>query len=273
MKKILIILFCALLFSSCDEKTKTKKDKRTSQVMEKYYESQLCECAYKNGPTECMDLWKKYEKKTGKQGDDLECIVEAMMDMEESPAEEIVENAAEQYYESQLCECAYKNGPTECMDLWKEYEKKTGKQGDDLECIVEAMMDMEESPAEEIVEYAEEEYYDDEFEEEVYYDKEYNSGWSIFEGDFVVESKGSWDHNTTVSATSSQSGERISFYYSAWYDLGETRGLFEDGISWDELVEGEGYRIKYSQRNWVENYETGGWSMGNFIISVETMLD
>ena len=212
MKKILIILFCALLFSSCDEKTKTKKDKRTSQVMEKYYESQLCECAYKNGPTECMDLWKKYEKKTGKQGDDLECIVEAMMDMEESPAEEIVENA-------------------------------------------------------------EEEYYDDEFEEEVYYDKEYNSGWSIFEGDFVVESKGSWDHNTTVSATSSQSGERISFYYSAWYDLGETRGLFEDGISWDELVEGEGYRIKYSQRNWVENYETGGWSMGNFIISVETMLD
>ena len=123
MKKILIILFFASLFSSCDEKTKRNKDKRTSQVMEKYYENQLCECLYTNGPGECLDLWKKYEKKTGKQGDDLECVVEAMMDMEEQPAEEIDE-------------------------------------------------------------YEEDEYYDDEFEEEVYYDKEYNRGGSIFEGDF-----------------------------------------------------------------------------------------
>ena len=77
MKKILIILFFASLFSSCDEKTKRNKDKRTSQVMEKYYENQLCECLYKNGPGECLDLWKKYEKKTGNQADDLECGVEA----------------------------------------------------------------------------------------------------------------------------------------------------------------------------------------------------
>ena len=76
MKKILIILFCASLFSSCDEKTKRNKDKRTSQVMEKYYENQLCECLYTNGPGECLDLWKKYEKKTGKQADDLDCVFE-----------------------------------------------------------------------------------------------------------------------------------------------------------------------------------------------------
>ena len=81
MKKILIILFCASLFSSCDEKKKKNisplKDKKISQVMEKYYENQLCECLYKNGPDECLDLLEKYEKKTGKQGDDLECVVKA----------------------------------------------------------------------------------------------------------------------------------------------------------------------------------------------------
>ena len=65
----------------------------------------------------------------------------------------------------------------------------------------------------------------------------------------------------------------MNFHYEAWYNLGETRGLFENGVWYDELQEGQEYLIEYSPRKWVENYETGGWMMGNFITSVETMLD
>ena len=176
----------------------------------------------------------------------------------------------DKYYEKRLCECVYKNGPGECMDLWKKYEKKTGKQGDDLECIVEAMMDMEESPAEEIVEYAEEEYYIDDTDDEEDYDFE---KYEYFECECTVTWKGTWDYNIEVEAINNWSGETMNFHYEAWYNLGETRGLFENGVWYDELQEGQEYLITYSPRKWVENYETGGWMMGNFIISVETMLD
>ena len=81
--------------------------------------------------------------------------------------------------------------------------------------------------------------------------------------EILVEGKGSWDMNTTIW------GNKGTFYYSAWSGLGETRGLYKGKISWQDIVEGNSYKVYYSPRNWVENYETGGWSSGNFIIRIE----
>ena len=81
--------------------------------------------------------------------------------------------------------------------------------------------------------------------------------------EILVEGKSSWDMNTVIWSN------KETFYYSAWSGLGETRGLYKGKISWQDIVEGNSYKVYYSPRNWVENYETGGWSSGNFIIRIE----
>ena len=88
----------------------------------------------------------------------------------------------------------------------------------------------------------------------------------VFFTELLVDFKGSWDMNITIS------GANGNYYYSA-RAYGETRSLYEGEIPWQEIVEGNTYKVYYSPRNWVEDYETGEFGTANFIIRIELLDD
>tara|TARA_Y100000991_G_scaffold111436_1_gene83985 strand:+ start:12441 stop:12989 length:549 start_codon:yes stop_codon:yes gene_type:complete len=155
-------------------------------------------------------------------------------------------------YKKELCRCVQKNDPRECEDLLLKYEEKSGLDGEDLECFRLAIVTsngVEEAPA-----------ITSGYLEEVEAPAE-----SLTE--IKITGKLGWDMNNIISGVDINTGEQMSLYYSAWYPDG-TRGIMEYGINWDDIIINETYEVKFSIRNWVENYETGGWENGNFIISI-----
>ena len=89
----------------------------------------------------------------------------------------------------------------------------------------------------------------------------------VFFTELLVDGKSSWDMNTTISGPNWE-----IYYYSVWID-GDFRSLYEGEIPWQEIVEGNTYKVYYSPRNWVEDYENGGFQTENFIIRIELLDD
>jgi len=215
-------------------------------------------------------LTKMYEERKKKWGDEEdEEIIDAFQEAYNNAWENCEEKIAEV-----LIVLLKKLAKLEC-ELEKEYSSEVEKELLDLQDIV-------------IQKINEGAIYDDIMDEAVYaYERaKSNCGYNNFDSDekrameaveapaeevffteLLVDGKSSWDMNTTISGPNWE-----IYYYSVWID-GDFRSLYEGEIPWQEIVEGNTYKVYYSPRNWVEDYENGGFQTENFIIRIELLDD